>query len=121
MTSKTEIKTFTIKTTGDEVVDAFAEYCHKKVVIVTGANTGIGFETARCLASKGAKVILACRNKELGGSAVARILKAQPDADVYFLELDLGSLNSINHFVKLFLAKFKILNILINNAVLYVF
>jgi NAD(P)-dependent dehydrogenase (short-subunit alcohol dehydrogenase family) len=66
-----------------------------RVAVVTGANSGIGFETARALAAKGARVILACRSRTKGPQAVARIREAVPGADVLFDSLDLASLQSV--------------------------
>lgn len=71
---------------------------HGKNMIVTGANTGIGFETARALAAAGAEVILGCRSQEKGDTAVARIIARHPDARVRSLLLDLGSVSSITRF-----------------------
>lgn len=71
---------------------------HGKNMIVTGANTGIGFETARALAAAGADVVLACRSQEKGDAAVARIIARHPDARVQSLQLDLGSVVSIKRF-----------------------
>ena len=65
-----------------------------RVAVVTGANSGIGFETARALAAKGARVILGCRSRTKGPQAAARIREAVPDADVLFVSLDLASLAS---------------------------
>ncbi|MCB1691643.1 MAG: SDR family oxidoreductase [Pseudomonadales bacterium] len=69
-----------------------------KRIIVTGANTGIGFETARALAGAGASVVLGCRDRQRGDDAAARISKVHPSASVENLELDLGSLASIGAF-----------------------
>lgn len=69
-----------------------------RTAIVTGANTGIGFETARALAAAGARVILACRNRESGAAAVARIRARHPRAAAELAPLDLGSFRSIRAF-----------------------
>jgi NAD(P)-dependent dehydrogenase (short-subunit alcohol dehydrogenase family) len=69
-----------------------------RTAIVTGANTGIGFETARSLAAAGARVVLACRNPESGAAAVARIRARHPQALAEFLPLDLGSFLSVRAF-----------------------
>lgn len=106
---------FGAATVGQEVVDKFADKC-SKTIIVTGANTGLGFETARCLASRGATVVLACRNSKLGEAAVDKIKSAIPNASVSFIPLDLGSLKSVKDFAHLFQEKFKRLDVLINNA-----
>jgi NAD(P)-dependent dehydrogenase (short-subunit alcohol dehydrogenase family) len=87
-----------------------------KRVIVTGANTGIGFEMARVLADKGAEVILACRNSDKADTAVARILSENPVAKVLQMPLDLSSLDSVRRFTGTFLSKYETLDILINNA-----
>ncbi len=87
-----------------------------RVALVTGANSGIGFETARALAAKGARVILGCRSRTKGPQAVARIREAVPGADVLFDSLDLGSLASIAMFAKEVMAEVDRLDILCNNA-----
>lgn len=69
-----------------------------KKVIVTGANTGIGFETARALAAVGADVVLACRNHATGAAAVARIMALHPGASARFAALDLASFAQIRVF-----------------------
>jgi len=66
-----------------------------RVAIVTGANTGLGYHTAAALAQAGAQVILAVRDLEKGNLALARIVAAQPDANVTLQELDLSSLASV--------------------------
>lgn len=72
-----------------------------KVAIVTGANTGIGLETARELARNGAEVILTARSASKGSAAVEAIRASVGDAaKIRFLELDLSSLASVGKFAK---------------------
>jgi NAD(P)-dependent dehydrogenase (short-subunit alcohol dehydrogenase family) len=66
-----------------------------RLAVVTGANTGLGFETAQVLATGGACVVLAVRNVEKGKQAAARIVAAAPGATVTVQELDLSSLDSV--------------------------
>jgi NAD(P)-dependent dehydrogenase (short-subunit alcohol dehydrogenase family) len=87
-----------------------------RVAVVTGANSGIGFETARALAAKGARVILGCRSHVTGPQAAARIREAVPGADVLFDQLDLGSLASIAMFAKEVDVEAHRVDILCNNA-----
>ena len=87
-----------------------------RVAIVTGANTGIGFETAAALAAKRATVIMACRNRQKAEDAMAKILERTPDAKLEFIELDLASLASVERFADSFRASHDRLDLLINNA-----
>lgn len=87
-----------------------------KVALVTGANSGIGFETARVLAEKDAHVVMACRNQQKAESAMAAIRGATPSASLTFLPLDLSSLKSVEQASKQFLSEFDRLDLLINNA-----
>jgi NAD(P)-dependent dehydrogenase (short-subunit alcohol dehydrogenase family) len=87
-----------------------------RVAVVTGANSGIGFETARALAAKGARVVLACRDEGRGREAESRIRDAVADADVRFEPLDLSSLASVEQFAEKLLAEESRLDILCNNA-----
>ncbi|XP_067864341.1 dehydrogenase/reductase SDR family member 13-like [Heptranchias perlo] len=87
-----------------------------KTVIVTGANTGIGMETALDLARRGARVILACRSKERAEVAVDKIRKKSGNNEVIFMQLDLASLKSIKAFAVTFLKSEPQLHLLINNA-----
>ena len=66
-----------------------------RTAVVTGANTGLGYETAAALAAKGAHVVLAVRNVDKGSAAAARIAGATPGASVAVQELDLTSLDSV--------------------------
>ena len=87
-----------------------------KVAIVTGANSGIGFETAKALAQKGATVIMACRNLDKANAAVTEIKKAVRDAKLDIIQLDLADLASVRSFAEAFLGKYDTLDLLINNA-----
>ena len=88
-----------------------------KTAIVTGANTGIGYITARELARKGAKVIVAARSEERGNDAVERIKKeVKGEPMVEFLKLDLASFAQISQFVRSFRARNSNLDILVLNA-----
>lgn len=87
-----------------------------KVVIVTGSSSGIGYEAARVLANKGAKVILAIRNMEKGEKAKAKIIEQNNDVDVEVLKIDLSDLSSVKLFANTFVKKYEKLDILINNA-----
>lgn len=87
---------FGAKTTADEVLAD--KNLAGKVAIVTGANTGIGYETARSLSKAGARVIFACRNATTGEAAVARTRAQHPDCQAEFIALDLGSTASIRQF-----------------------
>src|SRR5215831_14273323 len=68
-----------------------------KCFIVTGANTGIGFEVSRVLAARGARVLLACRDKAKAEAAMARIRQATPRAELAFLPLDQADLTSVRN------------------------
>lgn len=85
-------------------------------MIVTGANSGIGLDAARILASKGAKVFLAVRNTDKGDRARSEILASSPGADVHVRSLDLASLESVRRFAEDYLAEEGALDLLLNNA-----
>jgi NAD(P)-dependent dehydrogenase (short-subunit alcohol dehydrogenase family) len=87
-----------------------------RVAVVTGANSGIGFETARALAAKGARVILGCRSRTKGPEAAHRIREAVPGADVHFISLDLASLAAIAMFAKEVGVEVDRVDVLVNNA-----
>ena len=88
--------TFGPRTTADEAVAGLD--LSGQLMIVTGANSGIGFHTARALASAGARVIFACRDGTTGADAVARAISQHPGALAELSELDLGSRQSIRDF-----------------------
>ena len=85
-------------------------------VLITGGNTGIGKETARVLASRGARVIITSRNAERGRKAVAEIRERSRRDDVEVMSLDLASFQSIRAFAKEFISRFDRLDVLVNNA-----
>ncbi|HTU57296.1 MAG TPA: oxidoreductase, partial [Polyangiales bacterium] len=87
-----------------------------RTAIITGANCGIGFEAARMLARRGARVVLACRNHEKAQAARAQITREQPDAQVEVESLDLSDLASVSSFAARFNATAQRLDVLINNA-----
>jgi NAD(P)-dependent dehydrogenase (short-subunit alcohol dehydrogenase family) len=87
-----------------------------KVVIVTGANSGLGYFTALELARKGALVVMACRSREKTESAMDSIRKEVPDAKLDFMPLDLADLKSIRGFAQAFAGKYPKLDVLCNNA-----
>ncbi len=90
----------------------------RKLAIVTGANSGIGRETARGLASAGFEVVLAVRDPGRGEAARSALAAELPHATLHLMLLDLGSQTSIRGFVREFTARFDRLDVLVNNAAL---
>ncbi|MFT6269657.1 MAG: NAD(P)-dependent dehydrogenase (short-subunit alcohol dehydrogenase family) [Alphaproteobacteria bacterium] len=86
-----------------------------KTIFVTGANTGLGFAAAKILAGKGARVLLGCRSLSKAQAAKDDIQKAFPSADLAIIELDLGSLASIQKAAQQINQESR-LDVLINNA-----
>ena len=84
--------------------------------MVTGANIGLGYETALALAGKGCTVVLACRNAAKADAARAAILAQHPKARIECLTLDLGSLKSVRAFAAAYKKRHATLDLLINNA-----
>src|SRR3978361_2090770 len=87
-----------------------------RVAIITGANTGLGYETAAVLADRGAHVVLAVRNLDKGKDAVARIKAETPTADVTLQALDLTSLDDIRKASDELRSAYPRIDLLINNA-----
>ena len=87
-----------------------------KVVIITGANSGLGFETAKVVAQKRAVTVLACRNLEKAQAAQKLIHDALPEALTDIILIDLGDLSSIRKFTSTFMERYQRLDILMNNA-----
>jgi NAD(P)-dependent dehydrogenase (short-subunit alcohol dehydrogenase family) len=95
-----------------------AERLDGKVCIITGANTGIGYETAEEFARLGATVIFGCRNEDRARFAMAQVARRVPDCEkrLQFIALDLSSLSSVRRFVKQFEAMGVDLHVLVLNA-----
>lgn len=89
---------------------------HGRVAVVTGANSGLGLETARVLAAKGAHVVLAARDQAKTARAVEAIRRATPDARLTTVPLDLGSLRSVRDAAATILAEHDTVDVLVNNA-----
>lgn len=87
-----------------------------RLAVVTGANSGLGFGLTGRLASAGAEVVMAVRNREKGERALAQILQQNPDARLRLLDLDLASLASVRSAAQSLLDDDRAIDILINNA-----
>jgi NAD(P)-dependent dehydrogenase (short-subunit alcohol dehydrogenase family) len=87
-----------------------------KTVIVTGANSGLGYETSKALAAKGSQVIMACRNMEKAETAASEIRREVSNAKLAVMKLDLASLAQIREFADAFTRQYQGLHILCNNA-----
>jgi NAD(P)-dependent dehydrogenase (short-subunit alcohol dehydrogenase family) len=86
------------------------------VVLVTGANSGLGLETAKALAAKGAQVIMACRDLDKAIAAVDQVRAITPSARLVVRRLDLASLQSVAQLADEVLRSHPKLDLLINNA-----
>jgi NAD(P)-dependent dehydrogenase (short-subunit alcohol dehydrogenase family) len=87
-----------------------------RTAVITGGNSGIGFEAARVLATRGARLILGCRDRGKAHDAVTRIRAAAPGADVRVVPLDLGSLESVRTAAGQIRSACERIDLLINNA-----
>ena len=87
-----------------------------RVALVTGANSGIGLETARELARKGAHVVLACRSEARAQEALDDIAADVVSAKIDFMPLDLSDLEQVRQFASAVKGRFDRLDLLINNA-----
>ncbi len=105
---------FGATTTADEVLEGI-DLTGKRVVI-TGGASGLGQETARAMAAKGAEIIIPVRDPAKGEEAVAAIKQSVPDAQIELMPCDLGSMESVRAFADAFLAKYDRIDLLINNA-----
>nr|CAB3504868.1 unnamed protein product [Digitaria exilis] len=107
---------FGSKSTAEEVTAACGGDLGAVTAIITGATSGIGAETARVLAKRGARVVIPARSVKAAEDMRARIRAECPDADVLVLPLDLSSLASVRAFAHRFLELGLPLHLLINNA-----
>ena len=89
---------------------------HKKVFLITGANSGLGYETSKFILEKGGTVIMCCRDLLKGKRAKEELLKLNPPGNIKLLELDLSDLTKVKNFAELVKNKFNYLDVLINNA-----
>ncbi len=87
-----------------------------KVVMITGANSGIGKETARVLAEMGASIVMLCRNRERGQAALQELRESTHSNNIELIIGDLADPDSIREAVSEFKARYKKLHVLINNA-----
>jgi len=105
---------FGATTTADEVLDGLD--LHGKLVLLTGGSSGLGQESARALAARGAHVVITARDAAKGRAVVAGITASTGNIHVELEELELGSLASIRAFATRFLARHDRLDVLVNNA-----
>ncbi len=87
-----------------------------KTIIVTGGNSGLGFEAVKALSAKGSEVVLACRSAKKGEFAKKEILEEYPHAQIDVMILDLADLKSIHSFAKTIDEKYQKIDVLLNNA-----
>ncbi len=103
--------------TADDVVKHLgADLARGKTIVITGANGGLGFESARVFSANGAEVVLCARSDKNGNEAVAKIKATYPDSKVSYMQLDLGSHASIRQFAKVYKESGKPIHVLLNNA-----
>tara|TARA_B100000959_G_scaffold276666_1_gene331754 strand:- start:1105 stop:2025 length:921 start_codon:yes stop_codon:yes gene_type:complete len=88
----------------------------QKIAIVTGANTGLGYETSLGLAKESYTVVLACRSEAKAQAAIDKIAPQAPSASLDFIPLDLINRDNIRQFAATFSERYNHLNILVNNA-----
>ena len=107
---------------GDRWTEADVPAQRGRTAVITGANTGLGFETARVLAARGAQVVLACRDLGQAKEAAVRIISGSPapagvvPADLHAVRLDLASLASVREAAEEIAAAYGPVDLLINNA-----
>jgi NAD(P)-dependent dehydrogenase (short-subunit alcohol dehydrogenase family) len=87
-----------------------------RIALITGANSGLGYESTLALARKGAHIVMACRNQEKAQTARNEILAQVPDAQLDIMALDLGDLDSVRAFADAYRAKYDRIDILRLNA-----
>lgn len=103
----------------DKFIENKIDSCLGKTFVITGANSGLGYETTRVLAYKGAQVIMACRSFERANKAKTKILDDYPDAKIDIMLFDQSSLSSIKNFIEELKQKYAKIDALICNAGIY--
>ncbi|MCJ8013192.1 SDR family oxidoreductase [Paenibacillus sp. KQZ6P-2] len=88
----------------------------RKMMVVTGANSGMGMASTVALAKQGAEVVMVCRNEQRGQAALAEAIRLSGSDKIHLMLCDLGSLSSIRGFAKAFAARYNKLDVLLNNA-----
>eukprot|EP00486_Rosalina_sp_Unknown_P000871 CAMPEP_0201565618 /NCGR_PEP_ID=MMETSP0190_2-20130828/4869_1 /ASSEMBLY_ACC=CAM_ASM_000263 /TAXON_ID=37353 /ORGANISM="Rosalina sp." /LENGTH=277 /DNA_ID=CAMNT_0047983331 /DNA_START=138 /DNA_END=968 /DNA_ORIENTATION=+ len=88
----------------------------EKIVLITGANSGVGAETLRVMAKTNATIIMACRNLQKSSPIQNSVIKESGNQNIHLMKLDLGNLSQINEFVEEFKAKYNKLDLLFANA-----
>ncbi|KAI3961984.1 hypothetical protein MKW92_039460 [Papaver armeniacum] len=106
---------FGSRSTAEQVTSACPDL-HSTTAIITGATSGIGAETARVLAKRGARIVIPARSIKTAEETRARILMEVPDSEIIVMSLDLSSQSSVRNFVSDFESLNLPLNLLINNA-----
>ncbi|KAK4489227.1 hypothetical protein RD792_005023 [Penstemon davidsonii] len=94
---------FSSKSTAEQVTDVCPDL-RSITAIITGATSGIGAETARVLAKRGARLVLPARSVKAAEDTKARILSEYPESEIIVMGLDLSSLHSVRRFVAEFLS-----------------
>ncbi len=89
---------------------------HNKYALITGANSGLGYHTAKALSEKGCHVILACRSEDKSSETKNKLKKLNPDAKLSCCTLDLSDFQNVSEKANELLAKFEHIDFLINNA-----
>ena len=87
-----------------------------KCFLVTGANTGLGFETSKALAARGARVVMACRNEDKARKAIEAIRMAVPGANLAYVHLDQADIGSVHACARTVIEQEPRLDVLVNNA-----
>lgn len=83
----------------DRFINERIDNCNDKIIVITGANSGLGFESMKVLVSKGAHVIMACRSIERANKAREKVINEYPEGKIEILEYDQSSLASIDNFI----------------------
>jgi len=88
----------------------------EKICVISGANSGIGYITAKSLAMQGAKIVMVCRNKEKGNTAMAEIKEKTKNSDIELFIADFSSQKEIRRVAQEISAKYPVIDVLVNNA-----